>query len=156
MKLSTRARYAMRMMVELAKQSNGRKKVSLGRVARKAGISRRYLEQLVIGLKHASLITGVTGRGGGYLLARPAEQIKIGQIVEAVIGPINIVECVLQPDQCLQVDYCVCRPIYQRINTRITDVLNEFSLADLVHMDESGGQLAEAGDPTSSCPTRKE
>jgi Rrf2 family protein len=146
----------MRMMVELAKQSNGGKKVSLGQVARKAGISRRYLEQLAIGLKHASLITGITGRGGGYLLARPAEEIKIGQIVEAVIGPINIVECVLQPDQCMQVDYCVCRPIYKRINTRITDVLNEFSLADLAHMDESGGVLLAPGEPKSACPERYE
>jgi Rrf2 family protein len=128
------------MMVELARQANGGNKVSLSRVARKAGISRRYLEQLAIGLKNASLITGVTGRGGGYLLAKPANRIKIGQIVEAVIGPINIVECVLQPEQCPQVDYCVCRPIYKRINTRITDVLNEFSLADLAHMDKEGVQ----------------
>lgn len=131
MKLSTRARYALRMMVEIAGQTNGSSTISLQEVARKTNISRRYLEQLAIALKNASLIKGITGKGGGYMLARPAYKIRIGEVVEAAIGPVNIVDCVLQPELCLQADTCVCRPIYRDINQRITGVLHDFTLADL-------------------------
>ena len=131
MKLSTRARYALRMMVEIAKQTNDDKKVSLSQVAKSTNLSRRYLEQLAIGLKNASLITGISGKGGGYILAKSSEGIRIGEIIEAAIGPINIVECVLRPEMCIEVDYCDCRWIYQRINERIIEVLNDYSLADL-------------------------
>ncbi len=133
MKFSTRARYALRMMVEVARQSDGYAKVSLKRVARETNLSRRYLEQLAIGLKNASLIRGTTGKGGGYLLARSADQITVREIVEAAIGPINIVECVRQPESCLRVDCCECRPIYRQINQRIIEALKDISLADLVN-----------------------
>ena len=131
MKLSTRARYALRMMVEIAKQTNGDEKVSLSQVAKSSGLPRRYLEQLAISLKNASLITGISGKGGGYILAKSPEEIRIGQIIEAAIGPINIVECVLTPEMCLKSDLCNCRRIYHRINDRITEVLDDFSLADV-------------------------
>jgi Rrf2 family protein len=143
------------MMVELARASNGGQKVSLGRVAKATNISKRYLEQLAIALRNASLITGVSGKGGGYLLARPADQIRVGQIVEAAIGPINIVACVLHPEQCIQVDYCECRWIYQRINTRITEVLNDFSLADLVAKNVPEQDIVPLRAIGSSCPARK-
>jgi Rrf2 family protein len=131
MKLSTRARYALRMMVELAKKTGGGQKVSLSEVAASSDLSRKYLEQLAMGLKQASLISGTTGKGGGYVLAMPAEEVRIGQIVEAAIGPINVVDCVQKPEMCMKSDFCDCRKIYGRINDRITEVLDEFSLADL-------------------------
>ena len=141
MKLSTRARYALRMMVEIAKGTNGDKRVSLSQVAKSTNLSRRYLEQLAIGLKKASLITGISGKTGGYILTRPPEKIRIGQIVEAAIGPINIVECVLKPEMCTRVDYCNCRWIYGRINEKIIEVLNDFSLADLAAGNVSNKEL---------------
>lgn len=131
MKLSTRARYALRMMIEIAKETNDDKTVSLSQIAKSTNLSRKYLEQLAIGLRAASLITGISGKGGGYILAKPSKEIRIGQIIEAAIGPINIVECVLRPEMCIAVDYCDCRWIYKRINERIVEVLNDFSLADL-------------------------
>jgi len=73
MKLSTRARYALLMMIEIAKQAHEEKKVSLNQVARSSDLPRRYLEQLAIGLKNASLIIGISGKGGGYILTRPPE-----------------------------------------------------------------------------------
>ena len=131
MKLSTRARYALQSMIVIARYSENGKPVSLERVAQITDLSRRYLEQLVIGLKEAALVKGISGRSGGYLLARAAGDIKIGQIIEAAIGPINIVDCVLQPDTCLRSDICECRCLYWLINNGITQVLNECSLADL-------------------------
>jgi len=154
MKLSTRARYALRMMVVIARH-DGKKPavVNLNEVANEANVSRRYLEQLVIGLKNGALIRGKSGKGGGYVLARPADQIKIRQIVESAIGPINIVECVLQPEMCLKSDFCECRSLYGLINKKITSVLDGIVLADLV----DGDRLEEAvslldDDTTPTCP----
>jgi Rrf2 family iron-sulfur cluster assembly transcriptional regulator len=101
-------------------------------------MSRRYLDQLAVGLKNASLIRGIAGKGGGYVLVNPAEQIKIGQVIEATIGTINIVECVGRPDTCVKADRCECRMLYKAINDRITCVLDEISLADLAFGDMGG------------------
>ncbi|MGA7104182.1 MAG: Rrf2 family transcriptional regulator [Candidatus Deferrimicrobiaceae bacterium] len=132
MKLSTRARYALRLMVQIAKQEDRNIPVSLNQVAREGELPRRYLEQLVIGLKNASLIRGVSGKEGGYCLTKPAGEIKIGAIIESAIGPVNIVGCVNEPRQCLKADVCECRLLWVLINGRIADVLNEFSLADML------------------------
>lgn len=131
MKLSTRARYALQSMIVISRFSENGKPISLEQVAQITDLSRRYLEQLVIGLKKAALVKGISGRSGGYLLAHAAKDIKIGQIIEAAIGPINIVECVLRPETCSKAEICECRCLYWLINNGITQVLNECSLADL-------------------------
>jgi Rrf2 family protein len=152
MKLSTRARYALRMMVELAKMTDGNSTVTLGQLARATSVSRRYLEQLAIALKSAGLITGISGKGGGYLLARSAEAIRVQEIVEAAIGPVNIVECVDNPEQCIRSDACECRWIYKRINTRINEVLSDFSLSDLVARNRANEEALESDQ--AGCPAR--
>jgi Rrf2 family protein len=131
MKLSSRARYALRAMIAITRLSEDSAPVSLDRVAQRTRVSKRYLEQLAIALKHSSLLIGVSGKGGGYRLARPAAEIKVGEIIEAAIGPINIVSCVRHPDACLMVEVCECRLFYLLLNRRISEVLNEFSLHDL-------------------------
>ncbi len=146
MKLSTRARYALRAMVVIARHSDAASPMSLEKVAKATRISRRYLEQLAMSLKGAALLRSVSGRKGGYSLARPAEQISIGQIVEASIGPINVVECVGSPGICIKADLCECRLLYMLINRGIKDVLNRHSLADLADRDwlrKLGPELAE-------------
>lgn len=131
MKLSTRARYGLRCMIVISKMDRDDQPVPIDRVAKAANISKRYLEQLAIALKNASLLRSVSGRGGGYHLGRPAAEIKLGEIVETAIGDINIVECVLCPEKCDKADYCNCRGLYAMINRRITDTLYEYTLADL-------------------------
>ena len=131
MKLSTRARYALRMMIAIAQRTKDGENVSLTSVAQQTQLSKPYLEQLAIGLKKQYLIHGSAGKGGGYLLSKPADQITLGQIVESAIGPINITVCTGDPDFCLKVDVCECRVVYQIINNRISNVLSEISLADL-------------------------
>ncbi len=129
MKLSTRARYAMHLMLEVARKPTG--PTSLGEVSRKTRISRRYLEQLVIGLRHANLVQGQTGRGGGYRLTRAPRDISIGEVVEAAIGPISVVHCVRHPETCLKADFCECRIVHSLLNERILDLLHGISLADM-------------------------
>lgn len=157
MKLSTRARYGLSCMIAVARLSDRGLPVSLERVAQETGVSRRYLEQLAMPLKGAGLLRSVAGRRGGYLLALPAEQIRLRQIFEAAIGSINIVDCVEAPELCPKADSCENRLIYLIINQRICEVLDEYSLADLADYNRLSrlcarlpqGQLAPADRPTA-------
>ncbi len=146
MKLSTRARYALRMMVAIARREESHAPVSLDDVSNITSISKRYLEQVAMGLKGAGLLRGVRGRSGGYLLTRPAPDISVGEIVEASIGPINVVDCVLEPETCSKVDACSTRWVYERINSGITGVLNGLALQDLLDHQANGST------PTDRCP----
>ena len=153
MKFSTRARYALRMMIAIARQGRRNGAMSLASVAEKTMISRRYLEQLAIPLKTASLIRGVSGRAGGYLLARPPDQIRLGEIVEAAIGPINIVDCVREPEICLKADVCECRTVYQLINDGITRVLNGIRLDQMADESKLESVCHTLDTKNSGCPT---
>jgi Rrf2 family iron-sulfur cluster assembly transcriptional regulator len=113
-------------------------------VAAHTRLSRRYLEQLAVALKNASLLSSVTGRGGGYRLARPDTAITARQIVEAAIGPISIVDCVLARASCSKgvAERCEFRALYGALNDRIRETLNERLLADMTRED-GDSQAAE-------------
>ncbi|TFG37133.1 MAG: Rrf2 family transcriptional regulator [Candidatus Aminicenantes bacterium] len=152
MRISTRGRYALRLMLDIARYGDDKQPVSLSAVSERTGISHGYLEQLAPALRAGRLIRGVAGRHGGYKLAAPASKITIRQIIEASIGPISVVECVEDPDSCLRTDFCECRVVYALINQRVAGVLDEFTLADLVdpswvreHKDVFDLQLAPLG-----------
>ena len=131
MKLSTRARYALRMMIDIHRYSRDGKPVHLKEVADRTELSRGYLEQMVVALKNASLLQGISGRRGGYLLGKAAEDIRIADIIEAVIGPIGIVNCVTAPGTCVQSDYCDCHLLWSLVSLHIKEDLNAFTLADM-------------------------
>ena len=131
MKISTRGRYALRMMLDLARHGAEDIPVSLASVSQRTCISHGYLEQVALALRSACLVRGVAGRHGGYKLVVPAEKITIRQIIEATIGPVCVVDCIDEPEACPRADYCECRVVYALINHRIGEVLEEFTLADL-------------------------
>lgn len=135
MKFSTRARYGLRMMVEFARELKENNLVHLGRIAKITGLSENYLAQLAISLKNGGLLVGVSGKKGGYHLARPANQIRIAEIIEAVIGPINLTECVTHPEICLNSSFCETRLIWSIANYRVQEALNEYTLANLISKD---------------------
>jgi Rrf2 family protein len=120
------------MMLDVARNGGDEKPVSLASVAERTGISRGYLEQLVLGLRNARLVRGVAGRYGGYRLAERPANITVGQIVEAAIGPIFLVDCVEDASTCVRADFCECRVVYSLINERVAEVLREYTLADLL------------------------
>lgn len=145
MRISTRARYALRLMIDIAR-NGGEQPLQLKDIAMRQGISKRYLEQIVISLKNNRLIRGVPGKSGGYILTRSPADIMVGAIIEAALGPINVVDCVLDKDACMKSDYCECRPVYALINARVRNALNEFTLADIInHKAEASPQESEAG-----------
>ena len=142
MKLSTRARYAIRVLLDVSQAKNTERPTQLNEVADRTGISRRYLDQIVMPLKSASLLIGTKGRHGGYRLARPAAEIKLVDIVEAAIGTVNLVECVSAPQVCARSADCSARLIYRLMSASLRTVLSDYTLEDLGNTEI----LAEIGE----------
>ena len=133
MKMKTRARYAIRLMADISKNSQG-EPVPLKDVARREDLSKRYLSQLAVPLKNASLLRSVWGMNGGYKLAKPPSEIRILDIIEAVEGPISIIDCLSDEDYCPRYHFCECLHIYRDINDGITRTLASYTLADLMNV----------------------
>ena len=129
-KPSTRARYALRAMIELAlHEDSGR--LLLRQVAQAQRISAKYLEQLTIPLRRAGLLQAERGPQGGYELAKPASEITAAEIIEAVEGPLNLLDCVRSADACDRTPSCAARGLWSRVSDAINDVLSQTTLADL-------------------------
>lgn len=135
MKVSTRARYGLRMMVELTRGLKKEDIVQLGKIAKVTNLSESYLAQLAIPLKKAGLIVGVSGKKGGYLLGRLPEKIKISEIINTLTGPIGLTDCVNNPEICLNYGFCEARIIWTILSGRIQEILEGFTLADMVSKD---------------------
>jgi len=136
MKFSTRARYGLRMMIEFARELKKDNIVHLGRIAGITGLSENYLAQLTSPLKGAGLLIGVSGKKGGYMLGRPADQISIGEIVQALVGPIGATDCVNSPDICMNSTFCEARIVWTLASARMLEVFDSFTLADMVDRDK--------------------
>lgn len=134
MKLSTKGRYGVMAMVDLAMNSQGGP-VSLKAVADRQGLSESYLEQLAGPLRKAGLITGVRGAQGGYTLAREAGQITVGDIIRVLEGPIAPVDCASESagpyQHCANSQGCVARSVWVKLRDSITKALDSVTLADL-------------------------
>ncbi len=145
MKISSRGRYALKMMLDIALNGGDEKPVSLSSVAARTRLSHGYLEQLALALRSARLVHGVAGRHGGYRLVDPPAQITVRQVLEAVMGPIRIVDCVDDPDACPDVTSCECFDVYELVNQRIIDALEGFTLADLMRRSAEKRRRAGRG-----------
>lgn len=135
MKLSTRARYALRVMLDVARHGGETTPVPLAAVANRTVLSHGYLEQLAAGLRQARLLRGVAGRKGGYMLRKAPSEIRIGEVVQASIGKICLVDCVRTPSICARAPRCETRVLYCLLNNRIEDILDSLTLADLLDSD---------------------
>ena len=130
LKLPTKARYAVRLMVELAAHE-GEGLVHLASVAAAQGLSPKYLEQLAIPLRRAKLVRAVRGSAGGYQLARPATAISIHEIMQAVDGPVELVTCVTHPKTCPRAPACAAHGLWERLTQAVDGVLTGTTLAEL-------------------------
>ena len=130
-KLSTRSRYGTRLMLELAKRyHNGF--VQLSEISRNQLISLKYLEQIVIPLKRAQYVKSARGAGGGYMLAKPPDEIKVGEIVALLEGGKDIIGCTSDPEICELHQDCLTRNLWKEGARAIFEKLNSVSLSDLV------------------------
>jgi Rrf2 family transcriptional regulator, cysteine metabolism repressor len=142
------------MMVELAKGLQKEKLVHLGHIAQLTGLSENYLAQLAMALKNEGLILGVSGKKGGYQLARPPQEIRVAEIVKAAIGPICVTDCVNSPAVCLNSDFCETRMIWALVNYRIQETLEKYTLADLADRSWMDRVRAEYPDIALLFPAR--
>src|SRR5208283_2861697 len=108
MKLSTRSRYGVRLVLDLALHAD-EGPVRLGSVAQRQGIGIKYLEQIIISLKKADYVKSVRGPKGGHLLTKPPEEITVGEIVGLLEGGLKLVKCVRYPEECERSSTCVTR-----------------------------------------------
>ena len=100
-------------------------------IAKKQDVSVKYLSQLILPLKVAGLINGTKGAHGGYMLARPPEEIRLSEIINAVEGSLNPVECVDNPDICSRSDSCVTIEVWRELGRKNLEVLESRTLKDL-------------------------
>lgn len=136
MKISTRARYGLRMMLELALHY-GQGALLLKKIARNQEISEKYLGQLTIPLKAKGLIISERGAKGGYQLSRPPAKIKLAEIFEVLEGPLNLLDCLKNSASCKRSAGCVTRLVWDKLNSQIFQILNSLSLENLVKMQKS-------------------
>lgn len=132
MRLSTKGHYGLKAMFDLA-QHFGSDPIPLKSVAERQNLPEYYLEQLIAVLRKAGLVKSVRGAQGGYILAKNPEEIKVGDIIRALEGPIAPVECVNEfvPTECDNADHCITRSVWARVRDSIVDVLDSISLDDM-------------------------
>ena len=142
MMISTKGRYALRIMTELA-AAEGEDLVPLKDVARKQEISEKYMEAIIKSLVKAGLVIGLRGKGGGYRLAKRAEECTVWEILEAAEGSLAPVAC-LEADRahCARADQCLTLPIWKGLECTIRDYFSGNSLAQLMRQTENGPQKA--------------
>jgi Rrf2 family protein len=145
MKLSTKGRYGLRAVLDLA--INGEKEaVALSGIAERQKISISYLEQLIAKLKKAGIVNSVRGAQGGYLLAKKPEEISVGDILRALEGDLNPVNCsevVGSKDSCSGSELCVTKYVWMRISDSINNAVDTIKLSELI--EESKKVMSEHG-----------
>jgi Rrf2 family protein len=136
MRLSTRSRYGTRMMQDLAEHYD-KGPTRLGEIAKRQDISVKYLEQLIIPLKHSNFIRSIRGPKGGHMLTRPPEEISVGQIVAALEGGTELTGCIGNPSECGRSGSCLTRCIWKEVSKAIYDKLHSINLSTILEMENS-------------------
>lgn len=133
MKLSTKGKYGLRAVIDLARFSE-MEPVSIGSIAARQKLSEGYLEQLFAKLRKAEIIKSIRGASGGYVLAKPANEISVGDILRALEGNLEPVKCAAfdSKDGCTASGECVTKYVWHRINNSINETVNSMMLSELV------------------------
>jgi Rrf2 family protein len=135
MKLSTRTRYGVRLMVALA-LNYGKAPVFLKDIAKSENISEKYLSLIIIPLRSVGLVSSIRGAHGGYNLAKEPSQITLKEVVDVLEGDCSLVDCVKNPSACSRVPICASHDIWAIIGAKISETLNSITLDMLVKMNQ--------------------
>ena len=130
--ISTKGRYALRVMIDLAEhEAEGH--IPLKDIADRQQISKKYLESIVKELVRGKLVTGVSGKGGGYQLCRPAADYSVGEILELLEGPLSSVACLLEDAaECPRAASCQTLPMWSEFDHMVHDFFYGKKLTDLI------------------------
>jgi Rrf2 family protein len=142
MRISTKGRYSLEALLYMALLPEG-DYASTRAIAEYTGISDGYLEQLFIPLRKAGIVQGIRGPQGGYLPGRRLEEIRVGDILRAVEGPMELVECVNSKDCPIQAN-CISRHTWSELYQGITDCIDSITLADLAEVYQTIDEMEYA------------
>ncbi|MBU0515015.1 MAG: Rrf2 family transcriptional regulator [Proteobacteria bacterium] len=142
MKISTRGRYGTRAMLDLANHF-GQGPISLKDLASRQEISAKYLEQLLIPLRTAGIIKSIRGAKGGYVLSREPGSVCLDEIILILEGSMAPVECVDNPESCHRSCTCVTHEVWCAIGDKVTQMLRDITLRDLVTRDQHKAEQAQ-------------
>jgi Rrf2 family protein len=132
MKISTKGRYALRLMLDLALNSNG-DCISIKEISERLGISDKYLEQIITVLNRAGFVRSVRGAQGGYLLAKEPEEYTVGSIIKLMEGNLALVSCLEEgAEKCENAATCVTVEIWEKITEAVNNIIDNITLKDLV------------------------
>lgn len=146
MKISTKGRYALRMMLELA-GSNPNEYITIKNIAARQEISEKYLEQIITVLSRAGFVKSTRGSQGGYRLAKPAREYTVGMILRLIEGSLVPVACMEDnPNLCLRQKDCVTLDIWKQIDEAVRQVVDNITLEDLVSKQKHKRALMEEPD----------
>lgn len=141
MKISTKGRYALRLMLDLALHDTG-ENIALKTIAKRQGISGKYLEQIIGILTKAGFVKSVRGSSGGYRLSKKPEEYTVGDILRLTEGSLAPVSCVENGTVvCDKAETCVTVSVWKELNDAINNVVDNITLADLVDRSESNGDF---------------
>jgi len=149
LKLSTKGRYGLRAVLDIALHSE-EEAVALSTIAERQSISISYLEQLIAKLKKAGIVSSTRGAKGGYILAKAPSMISVGEILRALEGnldPVDCAEIVGGETTCNASDICVTKYVWKRISDSINSAVDNLMLSELV--EESKARLKEGLDDKS-------
>lgn len=148
MKLSTKGRYGLRAMIDLARYSE-EEPVSISSIASRQDISERYLEQLMGLLRKAGLVKSIRGATGGYVLATSAKEISVGDVLRALEGSLEPVKCAAfySEEGCNASDGCVTKYVWQKINDSINETVDKMMLDELVRESRAVNPEGELENP---------
>ena len=133
--ISTRGRYAIRVMIDLAEQENG-KAVPLKDIAARQEISKKYLEIIVKDMVAGGLLVGASGKGGGYRLVRKPEEYNVGEILELMEGSLATVACLAsEKNTCPRAASCETLPMWAEFDRMVHDYFYSKKLSELVKKD---------------------
>ena len=132
MKISTKGRYGLRILIDLATHDPGKPRL-IRDIAESQQISEKYISRLVIDLRRAKLVRSVRGINGGFHLAKAPEQITLLEILETMEGPISVVDCVRSPEKCKRQSLCPARDIWQQLNDGIRELTAKITLDDILN-----------------------
>ncbi|HOC60439.1 MAG TPA: Rrf2 family transcriptional regulator [Smithellaceae bacterium] len=135
MKLSTRTRYGVRLMMALAIQY-GQGPVFLKDIARGENISEKYLSLIIIPLRSVGLVNSIRGAHGGYHLSKEPSQITLKEIVDVLEGDCSLVDCVKNPSSCSRAPICASHDIWAIVGNKISETLNSITLDTLIKMNQ--------------------
>lgn len=139
MKISTRGRYALRLMLDLAVYNTGTP-ITIKDVAQRQNISEKYLEQIISTLNKAGFVRSIRGPQGGYMLKRKPEEYTVGMILRLTEGDLAPVACVSGEDmECEQKECCVTMRVWKQLNEAINEVVDNITLGDLVEWHNQKG-----------------